>query len=227
MKLRILNSVIVYFLIIYIISNSKLLSLFLSIVFTLLFSKQKLLPLLLSYYLISSWIEWFLHKYLMHEFAANDHSHKIHHLLVVPNMNLIKKDELNATDFSWKMLFIITSVTFITSFYYFYKMYNIKPSVHFVTILGCIFLISMIWNNLHNAMHCQDLTSTIFYGPPSIISKETARSLPWFDTLYSHHYLHHVVKKPKGNFNIVLLGMDKLMGTEVDEQHEIYFNKCD
>ena len=95
-----------------------------------------------------------------------------------------------------------------------------------MNLLGGSILVTMIWNNVHNAMHCEDLQTTIFEGPPSIISKETARSLPGFETLYSHHYLHHVVKKPKGNFNIVFLGMDKLMGTEVDGKLKVYLNKC-
>jgi hypothetical protein len=193
-----------------------------------MFSRQIPLqiPLFLSYYLAISWIEWFAHKYYMHDIAQTNKEHIRHHLSVLPNMNLIKKDEFGDNDFSWSMIFKITTIAFVISFYYFNKIYNIKPHFHFMNLLGGAILVTMIWNNVHNAMHCEDLQTTIFEGPPSIISKEIARSLPGFETLYSHHYLHHVVKKPKGNFNIVFLGMDKLMGTEVDGKHKIYLNKC-
>lgn len=222
-----LNSFFLFFVFFYMILNSSILSILFSLIFTCLFHKDKYITLILAYYILISWIEWFAHKYYMHDIPETNRDHLRHHRAVLPNMNLIKKDEYGDNDFNWGVIFQLTLIGFILSYYYFFVIYELKPITHFVTLLGGATLVSMIWNNVHNAMHCEDLNTTIWRGPPSVISQETARSLPGFYTLYKHHYLHHIVKRPKGNFNIVFLGMDRIMGTQVDEKDiKIKINEC-
>ena len=217
MNLLLLNSLLVYFSIMYIISNSKIMSLLFSVLFILLFPRHKAIPLILSYYLMISWIEWFTHKYIMHEIPQTNKTLIRHHLSVSPNMNASEKGEIGDSEFNWLGVFGLTCAAFMLSFCHFWNVYNVKPGVHFVTILWAATLVATVWNNIHNPMHCEDPGMAIFQGPPAIISKDTARSLPGFHHLYRHHHLHHVVKEPKGNFNIVCLGMDRLMGTEIED----------
>lgn len=221
------NSLAIFFVICFMIFNSFILSFFLSLILTSFFHKHAGFQLFLAYYILFSFIEWFAHKYIMHDLHQTNKDHLRHHLSVLPNMNLVKKDEYGDNDFGWPMIFKLTLFAFILSYYYFFKMYGIKARTHFLNLLaGCI-LITMIWNNVHNAMHCEDLSTSIWEGPPSMISKDTARNLPGFYTLYEHHYRHHILKKPKGNFNIVCLGMDRIMGTEVDKtKMKVKLNEC-
>ena len=226
--LLLISLLVVYYSISYIILNSRFMSLFLSIFLVLVFPRHKAIPLILSYYLILSWIEWFTHRYIMHEIPQTNQGHINHHMSISPNMNASKKGgEIGFSEFDWVGVFGLTCAAFMLSFYYFWKIYNVEPGVHFLTLLGAATLVATIWNNIHNPMHCEDPKMKIFQGPPSIVSKDTARSIPGFSLLYRHHQLHHVVKEPKGNFNIVCLGMDRIMGTKIDGSRKITINSCE
>lgn len=174
-------------------------------------------------YIIVSFVEWFLHKYIMHGdpkmfdkvpvigqyLSDTAKSHHAHHKQVLMNMHYIKRHSTNG--FQWE-----TSLVLSVIFLIFFKLLtNIENNYIILTITIFITIVySFLWNTIHNQMHFSTKTMTISEGIPSIILDRSIINNPLYKALYINHGLHHLQKGQKYNFNIVFPMFDHLMYTK-------------
>lgn len=176
---------------------------------------------IIKIYFIISFLEWFLHKYIMHgdpnilenipiignELKKKSIEHLNHHKEVQINMEI--KGEKDGLNFGWKLFFIlliITNFLFITT-----KTFVSKKNSFIVSVI-IILIYFMLWNTIHPEMHFIVDKISWKKGIPS--QKEYFN----FDNciykwLLKNHTLHHLQKNNKRNFNIILPGFDIIFDT--------------
>ena len=98
-------------------------------------------------------------------------------------------------------------------FYFVYKIANIKVSIKFLFIQSIVifFIYGIFWNSFHPQMHSLVSKISIFHGPSGIkLNKNN-----WlYKILWNYHTIHYLtLGENKVNNNIILLGMDHIMGT--------------
>jgi hypothetical protein len=79
----------------------------------------------------------------------------------------------------------------------------------FVLVVVSVLAFSHVWNGIHPGMHEYD------GGRPNILSKPFGvGKVAKENILHLNHEKHHLVKgERKGNYNVVMLGMDEILGT--------------
>ena len=174
-------------------------------------------------YIIISFFEWFIHKYIMHGnpdvlikipligkyFNIIATEHKQHHKDILMNMHYIKDGLTNG--FFW----FETIILIILMFFMFKILTNIKSNKNIFIITVCICIIySFLWNTIHNKMHYTTETIKIKQGVPSIILDSSIIKNPIYKFLYINHGIHHLQKGEKYNFNIILPMFDDIFFTK-------------
>ena len=190
-------------------------------------SKIFTLKLIFFTYLILSFGEWFLHKYIMHgdpeklkkififggKLSRTAVAHLQHHKAINMNMKFVNKYYEGKSP--QKGLFFQWFVTLVTFIYYYSLIICIFKFKHLKFLLFISILISITfsfcWNNLHPDMHESNLRIDIKDGipnTPKLLSH--GRIYKW---LWSNHAIHHLQKGEKGNFNIIFPGTDYIFNT--------------
>jgi hypothetical protein len=184
-------------------------------------------------YWLSSFIEWVSHKYIMHgyqywpwldkvhttfpplvEMQRSCKSHHTHHLSINKDMTVDKEkmgDEYELF-FPWKISLILIIVALPGAFCLATIMHLGVPSwiVAPVITIAFVLLFSFIWNTIHPRMHDYEVQLGITDGVPAHPKWASSKE----GLYHRNHEAHHQVKGPqKGNFNVVFLGMDEIMGT--------------
>lgn len=188
-----------------------------------------ILPFVLLYF-YNSIVEWFIHKYIMHNEAfPSGKAHLTHHKsintktmeidetiphyeMILPYHNLL----LNGDLFETILLFIITvligpliTIKLLSSSYKldFYVLAFFQLFMYLFTFY--------IWNSIHTYMHGKDVDDLcnkcgMSYKTTEYFVKNTS----YFKWMIANHTKHHIIKgKKKGNFNIVLPGADFIFNT--------------
>lgn len=181
---------------------------------------------IITIYIILSFVEWYIHKYLMHYTdnkiinAVNylfkkgynlvhgynqDTSHVKHHNIVRTNGNVNIDDD--------GMFFDIKNVPLLAainiSIYYFISRifcYNHSRNEYigiFIVLFIIAFIYYKLWNILHPSYHNYHMNNMVKLKDNFI-----------YKYLEKYHMIHHFNKgKNKCNFNIILPGADFLFGT--------------
>lgn len=180
---------------------------------------------IVSTYLIISFLEWSIHKYLMHgnenilkhvpligkkleQVAVN---HKKHHKDILMNMHYV---DLHLTNgFGWGDTMLFTVLIF-----FFLKLLT-RSRKHTVLVsisLALALVYSFLWNTLHNHMHNTMGTIHITEGVPSLIIPQSVSKKSYlYKKLYTNHALHHLQKGTiKYNFNIIFPFFDYVFFTK-------------
>jgi len=175
-----------------------------------------LLLLLFGWYIYMSFVDWFIHKHIMHNDQSPimflRHHHRYHHLYfdkVIDNYDYgITFDNIEAFVIA---LFSGLPILFLGLLFGLKLPYII--CILFLHGIG-VFLGAGIHNQFHTTFHgCtqSDIENTFFVPVP-----------PWLYTLlHTHHLGHH--ENPRTNYCVSLLGFDSLVGT----QHIIKQDKKD
>ena len=179
-----------------------------------------LLTKIIYAYLCISFVEWFIHRYIMHGDATflkiipfvgdclkniSDHHHE-HHSNIMMNMEV---NPINETDhFVWYEAIFFSIVYFILMIPIFQNNYLLNLIISSTVSL----IYTFIWNNIHNDMHNSTGNVSIYEGPPNFLKKKLTHN-PLYSYLWYHHAIHHLHKSPKHNFNIICIGFDHIMGT--------------
>jgi len=143
--------------------------------------------------------------------AKTAQKHIEHHKEVNMNMRLTHEQLHNKLFFSWETL-IQTSI--VLSIFGLFVKYNIKMdnTKYIIYIAYLSLLYTILWNNIHVDMHGVKGTIRINDGVPNkngLLSRG-----PLYRFLWKYHAVHHLQKgDEKGNYNIVLPGMDYIFGT--------------
>ena len=157
-------------------------------------------------YLEYSFLEWFLHRYFMHNQnigGKTARDHLIHHEKVDYNMSLKDHDE-RGLSFSWctliKISFVMVFVLKLT-----FSLFGVK--IRFLYVIGIQVALALFykvaWDVLHRRFHQVNTDLSLSKTSPIL-----------FRILFENHANHHLQKGDrKGNFNIILLGADHLLGT--------------
>ena len=185
---------------------------------------------ILLMYWVSSFMEYALHKYIMHCYIhipwldkissenavirrAQDscHGHRIHHLDVNSDMSLKGGDShVDELFFHWKP-FSITAIFVLILGYIMILILglNITVSKHILCTMLIALIGGFVWNTIHPAMHNRnDLHVPLTLGIPRIPNDHMNSD----NIYYANHDMHHQVKgMSKGNYNIVFLGADELL----------------
>lgn len=174
-------------------------------------------------YIIASFIEWFIHRFIMHGnpknlikipiigklFSKISLAHKHHHEQVLMNMHFI--DEHSTNGFYWFETFAIL-IIFTT---FFKILSNIKDNrIIFYLCITVTIIYCFLWNTIHNQMHYTTKTMTLKEGIPSIILDKSIIKNSIFKFLYINHGIHHLQKGQKYNFNIIFPMFDDLFFTK-------------
>lgn len=172
--------------------------------------------LIILIYISLSFMEWSLHKFVMHgnpEFfekipligkilAPIARDHLRHHKHVNIDMTL-SQTKTNGLYFWWSttLVFIVIALI-ITKF--------ITP----VPIVLSVLVHNILWNNWHTRFHKYDQPVNIKEGLPTFQMFPLG---PIYDYLWKYHAIHHSQKGEKYNFNIILPLFDHLFGTLGDK----------
>ncbi len=182
-------------------------------------------------YILFSFAEWIIHKYIMHCNKKSlfwyiisgidpvnvldeicDH-HIEHHLEVKPNMTLSEVKHKTSLFMSWRVCVQVSIITFIAMVIS-KAVSGVKYSYTFLTIvsIGFSILWAYLWNKVHPLMHNFQGEYKINEGPYeekldfNIINK----------LFYRNHQYHHIQKGiKKGNYNVIVFGADEWLGTNV------------
>ena len=174
-------------------------------------------------YIIISFIEWFIHKYIMHGNPAilkkipilgkilsqTAIQHKGHHKQVLMNMHY---EEDGITDgFHWFETITVGIVfTILVTLFT-----NIKDYRNVLFITMCMTICyCFLWNTIHNRMHYTTKTISLKEGVPSIILEDSVMKNPLYKYLYINHGIHHLQKGEKYNYNIILPLFDHIFFTK-------------
>lgn len=180
-------------------------------------------------YQVVSFIEWFLHKYVMHCYQHSSWidqakssnwfmyqlkdaclKHKDHHLSVRKDMSLEKVKQESELFFDWhtltKCLFWVILLNIIIV-----KTLKLRITFFQQVIVAIVFalIFAGVWNSIHPSMHEHELQIPITTGAPSIRLELDPENI-----YYKNHQYHHQIKgEKKGNYNVVFLGADELLNT--------------
>jgi len=175
-------------------------------------------------YLAMSIGEWLIHKYLMHgyQFAPYvrnipfigiiDKEHQLHHHDVNKDMTITNDFNETSVIFENIHLLGIFLIAIIVSFMItFFMKLKVKIHEQLGVIIFLSLLITLIWNNIHPAMHDVVITDqSLLKAIPSCLEKIDKSNI-----YFKNHEMHHLVKEisKKGNFNVVFLAADDLFNT--------------
>ena len=137
-----------------------------------------ILKYLFQLYIVISFTEWTLHKYIMHgnismlkkiPFIGNylvkiRTCHKIHHLSVKKDMSLHNENTTNLF-FPWKITFIFSVLVYIQLLLL--NNFNSVILLYFLSSFS-VLIFSFLWNCLHIAMHKSNLQIDIYKGVPNL-----------------------------------------------------------
>lgn len=176
---------------------------------------------ILLLYLFISFIEWFVHKHIMHGdesrlrrvplighyLSETAKYHHNHHKDVLMNMRY--KDCKTSDGFSW-----IQTVFMVITLILFLKIYTNKYVIVIPLIIAVVY--SFLWNTIHNHMHNTTETIPCTYGVPSVLLKDTSlfSNNCIYKALYTHHAIHHLQKGDKYNYNIICPFFDHVFLTK-------------
>lgn len=195
----------------------------------------KVICFLLIFYIISSLLEHYVHKHIMHcnvngtlnqllkksiltrgAFSDLCENHLKHHKEVKLDMKL-SCDELEGPEglfMTWSVVFyevIILSVFLLplNHFIFKFKIVNVFILIVIASLMWCY-----LWNKTHPQMH--DTLEKIYIDEGPIEHKTDLKRLT--NMLLDNHKNHHLQKgKKKGNYNIILLGADEWLNRNVTE----------
>jgi hypothetical protein len=197
-------------------------------------NKINIINMIIIFYIVYSLFEWFLHKYVMHakdedifykkmkdvpiiENYINDSkkSHIIHHIETDCDMKL-KEDHKHKEGlfFHWKV-FLPVYIINITVLFLLFIIFKIPLAKYHILWIGAIivFIYMLLWNKTHAQMHQQQVDITLKEGP----SDYNMIPIKWYlNLIYLNHVKHHLQKGDmKGNYNVVMIGADEWLGTNV------------
>lgn len=191
----------------------------------------KLASFVFLLYMLSSILEWLIHRYIMHcttnEFINSIikhipylkdtcETHIEHHVNVNVDMSVNdKKDDPN-NDYKFRMgwhLFLPLFLSFL-SFAFISKYisgFNIAVIPMVLISFVTTFAWEYIWNKTHAAMHEFDHEYSATKGPydNGLVNTEYIKK-----ALYNNHESHHLQKGDrKGNYNVIFFGADEWLLT--------------
>lgn len=172
-------------------------------------------------YLLISFIEWFVHKHIMHgdesrlrrvpfigdymgEIAKDHHKH---HKEVLMNMRY--KHRKTTDGFNWR-----NTVCMVIVLILFFKIYTNKYVIVIPLITAILY--SFLWNTIHNHMHRTTETISYTYGVPSVLLTDESMfsNNCVYKALYKNHAIHHLQKGNKYNYNIICPFFDYIFLTK-------------
>lgn len=181
-------------------------------------------------YMITSFLEWYIHRYLMH-YSDNSiinaintpfksiynslHGHKqdeghVKHHTLVKNNGVVDGGGDEDEGMYYDVTHIpFTTLTGFTIYYIITKLVNFKhTTTEYAAIFGVYIGISIIYYKLWNILH----PSYHKYG--DYYKSDFFRNNFVYHFLEKYHMIHHLNKGAKKcNFNIILPGFDHIMGT--------------
>lgn len=162
-----------------------------------------ILILLLCWYIYISFVDYAIHKYIMHNdntcFQSLREKHKRHHLEASNKVT----DLGTSITFTYDEMFIIGFISgLLVLFVSFLLCNNVSKSL---LIFFIHLVIISIGIGIHNFSH------VIFHNHDEIFDNCLQIPIPTFfmDILHNHHELHHL--NPKRNLCVVFLGFDNLI----------------
>lgn len=168
-------------------------------------------------YIIISFYEWFIHRYIMHGdseslkkipliggyLSQTAMSHLNHHKDVNINMTLKTSTETGNVQLPWSTIFLFIVLSLIAS-------YKLIPKYHFFVVQVVIFY-SFLWNNWHTKFHDYKHDINITSGIPRLHNFFAGGYI--YNTLWKYHAIHHSQKGEKYNFNVFCPLFDHVFGT--------------
>lgn len=178
---------------------------------------------ILIIYLLLSFNEWYIHKNLMHDNDKNFFINLIDKIYFHFYRDDLRKDHINhhkynnhdgtidddlGTIFSPTYKFFLPLILFI-QYYVVIKIFFNFSNNSYLKILFILFIIAYIyeilWNKFHLKFHRWENT----YNKDGFIENNF-----YYKYLEKYHMIHHFNKaNNKVNYNIILPGMDYIMGT--------------
>lgn len=181
-------------------------------------------------YWLASLEEWVLHRYVMHcyqnwpwldnlqttvwPFTHMKRAcsvHKDHHVSVGPDMKLKEVKNEKELYFNWEITMVTFGLFFPIAVGLAYMLdLGVPGWVGALGVGACFALVfAFVWNSVHPTMHDYKLDIGLLTGVPNVAWKLDESGL-----YHRNHEIHHQVKgEKKGNFNVVFLGVDDVMGT--------------
>jgi len=173
---------------------------------------------LMGTYLLFALLEWWVHKYIMHAYIffpwimrhkggylkTTCERHMFHHTVTNEDMKLQKIESKYEVILSWQTVIMFGTVCFVVTSL---VCPQIPMWVHASVTATLSILWGYSWNTLHTDLHFEKMDVGIMDGPGIL-------PIAYPRIFYTNHILHHNVKgKSKGNFNIIFIGADHLLGT--------------
>jgi len=172
---------------------------------------------LVALYLLASFEEFFVHKYLMHNVVKipfldeYGKEHIKHHIATNKDFTVKNNDPENIC-FDFFTIVPLYVSTVLILYLFFNKMISLNIILISVFITVCLHMV--VWNTLHSYIHYFEVNDTCkntIYGIPSKYINEENFYVKWsLDNHRAHHYFKH---EEKGNWNVVFPGADYIMGT--------------
>lgn len=170
----------------------------------------------MSLYMFCTILEWHVHRYIMHApmffpplqgyLKTTCERHQFHHGVTKDDMTLEKIESPFEIILSWNTV----GMVFATLLSFSYLTVNtLIPFTFQLAVSATTALVwGYAWNTLHADLHDHNNLKYKLTDGPGLLKVK----FPIF--LYENHVLHHRIKgKDKGNFNIVFLGGDHILGT--------------
>jgi len=172
---------------------------------------------LISLYLLASFEEYFIHKYIMHNKINFPYlkelyeEHIKHHIDTNEDYTIKKNDHTNIC-----FTFTTTIPLFIITIFILYFLFNkiISFNIILFSIIIIIIIHIVVWNSLHSYVHYFDVNTickNAIIGIPKEYINEKNIYVKW--SLDNHRAHHFYKNEQKGNWNIVFPGADYILGT--------------
>lgn len=174
-------------------------------------------------YLLLSFNEWYIHKNLMHDNDKNFIINFIDKIYFYFYKDDLRKDHINhhkynnhdgsidddlGTIFSSSYKFLLPLILLI-QYYSITKIFFNFSNNFYLKILFIFFIIAYIYEKLWNCFHLKFHRWNNTYNKDGIIENNF-----YYKYLEKYHMIHHYNKaNNKFNYNIILPGMDYIMGT--------------
>jgi hypothetical protein len=171
------------------------------------------------FYLLISFGEFGIHKYIMHNkinlpfINKTYENHITHHINVNSNTDFsLKNNNSKGICFGIDLSIILFIILFIVSYILFHKLVSI-----YIILITCLLYIiynKTMWNLVHSYIHhvdVKDVCSDTILNIPKKYINENNMYINW---IIKNHQAHHYYKdKEKGNYNILIPGADYILGT--------------
>jgi hypothetical protein len=173
--------------------------------------------------LYGSFIEYMIHKYIMHQFKSTIQEHHVIHHNATKNDYTIDRNTKNYhklekgynDNFCLGKTSLIFFVVLLIMFnLVYFKLLGIKQlKLNNVIILNVLLTtyIILVWNSIHPYIH-SECGFKKCYGLNMNTTDKIVKNVPFFRFLVDNHKAHHYYKKEeKGNYNITIPIFDFLM----------------